>query len=156
MTDRTVVVAVDSSAEAHDVLRAANALVGSNQIHLITVIERVGHWFGLSTIAGAVESSMATKAASWLDTLSSFHKVNGQSKVIFGSPRTVIIEYAQKADADLIVVGSHSRRWQALLGSTASAVVSQAHCDVLVVRNTNQDVTVDPGDEPEVTRQTTP
>lgn len=53
-----------------------------------------------------------------------------------GDPRSVIVDEAEKWDADLIVVGSHGytglKRW--LLGSVAQSVVAHAPCSVEVVR----------------------
>ncbi|HEY9035905.1 MAG TPA: universal stress protein [Pseudomonadales bacterium] len=46
-----------------------------------------------------------------------------------------IDDYARRLNADLIVVGGHSKSgWQAHLGSVANAVVNHAPCDVLIVR----------------------
>ncbi len=57
--------------------------------------------------------------------------------VLSGNVKEGILEDARKWDADLIVVGSHGRsgfkRW--LLGSVSDAVVMNAHCSVVVVRD---------------------
>lgn len=47
-----------------------------------------------------------------------------------------IVEFAEKEMADLIVIGTRGQSGikRFLLGSVASAVVSHAHCSVLVVR----------------------
>lgn len=46
-----------------------------------------------------------------------------------------ILQFADEQKADLIVLGAHSRHGIAdLLGSTASGVVNNAPCDVLVAR----------------------
>jgi nucleotide-binding universal stress UspA family protein len=56
--------------------------------------------------------------------------------ILPGPPRTVILDEAERWDADLIVVGSHGyRAWERfLLGSVSHAVVSHAKCSVEVVR----------------------
>lgn len=61
-------------------------------------------------------------------------KVEG--KIISGSPKAVILEEAERWDADLIVLGSHGYpTWERLLlGSVSQAVVSHAKCSVEVVR----------------------
>jgi nucleotide-binding universal stress UspA family protein len=48
----------------------------------------------------------------------------------------VILEYAEKNDIDLIVVGTRGRSGfkKLLLGSVASSVVNYAHCPVMVVK----------------------
>jgi len=57
-------------------------------------------------------------------------------EVLVGSPQSVILEAADRWQADLIVVGSHGYgAWQRLvLGSVSQAVVLHAKCSVEVVR----------------------
>lgn len=56
-------------------------------------------------------------------------------RVLTGSPKHEILRQSAEARIDLIVLGSHGRRGLGrLLGSTAHAVLSAAHCDVLAVR----------------------
>ncbi len=52
------------------------------------------------------------------------------------SPADQIVDYAEKNDVDLIVMGTHGRgglekMW---LGSVTEKVLRKAHCPVLVVR----------------------
>lgn len=56
--------------------------------------------------------------------------------LLMGVPKIVIIEVADKVNADLIIVGSHGRHGinLLLLGSTANGVLHSAKCDVLAVR----------------------
>jgi len=58
------------------------------------------------------------------------------AKIISGSPKQVILDEAERWDADLIVVGSHGYSgWQRLLlGSVSHAVATHAHCSVEIVR----------------------
>lgn len=54
-----------------------------------------------------------------------------------GDPKSVLVEEAEKWDADCIFVGSTgsgNRMGRFLLGSVSSAVVARAHCSVEVVR----------------------
>lgn len=59
------------------------------------------------------------------------------SEVLFGSPESRIVETAEEAKTDLIIVGSHGySRWERLLlGSVSQSVVHHAPCSVLVVRS---------------------
>jgi nucleotide-binding universal stress UspA family protein len=74
----------------------------------------------ISTLAGSIDPAL---------------KITGS--VLPGSPRSVIIEEADRWQADLIVIGSHGYgAWQRfLLGSVSQAVVLHAKCSVEVVRN---------------------
>lgn len=62
--------------------------------------------------------------------------LNATADVLSGNPKEVILEEAQKWDADLIVVGSHGRRGikRFLLGSVSEAIAMNAKCSVVVVR----------------------
>ena len=54
--------------------------------------------------------------------------------VLTGSPKSVILGYAEAQQVDLIVAGRHGRSGiQQLLGSTANALVHKARCEVLTV-----------------------
>lgn len=58
------------------------------------------------------------------------------TEVIDGSPQRVIVEKAEKWDADLIVIGSHGYGFwsRTLIGSVSSSIVHHAPCSVFVVR----------------------
>jgi nucleotide-binding universal stress UspA family protein len=60
-----------------------------------------------------------------------------QTAVEEGDPRSVILDYAARWNADLIVIGSHGRKGldRFLLGSVAESVARHAHCSVQIVRS---------------------
>ncbi len=85
----------------------------------------------------AFEAQLETQALARLHKLAARLGVDESSDVqlLSGTPKRTIVDYARKANADLIVLGSHGRHGIArLLGSVASGVVRNAHCDVLTVR----------------------
>ena len=57
-------------------------------------------------------------------------------EVLFGDPGSEIVDYANRMQADLILLPSHGRTGlkRLLLGSVAERVVRMAHCPVLVLR----------------------
>ncbi|MFD0914804.1 universal stress protein [Pseudahrensia aquimaris] len=60
---------------------------------------------------------------------------NVQAKVLIGHPASSILEFAEKQNTDLIIIGSHRPGLKDyFLGSTASRVVRHAKCSVLVSR----------------------
>ena len=63
-------------------------------------------------------------------------KMNITSKVVFGSPKRVILEEADAYGAELIMIGSHGHgAWdRLLLGSASQAVAAHAKCSVEIVR----------------------
>ena len=81
--------------------------------------------------AEAIEQAVVLKLAS---SLAPNVKVTGN--ILPGSPRSIILEEAERWRADLFVVGSHGYgAWQRfLLGSVSQTVVSHAGCSVEVVR----------------------
>jgi nucleotide-binding universal stress UspA family protein len=86
-------------------------------------------------------SNAITKGEGYLDSIKEKAKENAiqfESKVIFGGSSVVraIVEYAENNDMDLIVMGTIgiSGFKRLLLGSTASGVVTYAHCPVLLVK----------------------
>jgi nucleotide-binding universal stress UspA family protein len=86
--------------------------------------------------AEAIKDEAVIKLAGSLDPSI---KITGN--ILPGPPRSVILEEADRWDADLIVIGSHGYgAWQRfLLGSVSQAVVSHAKCSVEVVRRREQD-----------------
>ena len=64
-------------------------------------------------------------------------RATGDAEVLDGSPASAVLEFAEKLDAELIVVGTHGRTGlsRLALGSVAEHVVRSAGCPVLVVRS---------------------
>lgn len=58
--------------------------------------------------------------------------------LLMGLPAREIVRFAEKTQADLIVMDTHGRRGLAhlLMGSVAEAVVRRANCPVLTIRST--------------------
>jgi nucleotide-binding universal stress UspA family protein len=81
--------------------------------------------------AEAIELAVVMKLAEMLGP-----PVKLTGNILPGSPRSVILEEAERWGADLIVMGSHGYgTWHRfLLGSVSQAVVSHAKCSVEVVR----------------------
>ena len=89
----------------------------------------------LPPMAG-VEEQLMENARKHLAELAASLGVNEAPRYVeLGSTKLEILRVAEAQGVDLIVVGSHGRHGLArMLGSTASAVLHGAHCDVLAVR----------------------
>jgi nucleotide-binding universal stress UspA family protein len=63
-------------------------------------------------------------------------KVLDSKQAPVGDPRVLTLDHAKEWGADLIVLGSHSRRGldRMLMGSVSEAVARHAHCSVEVIR----------------------
>ena len=140
---RKVVIAVDATEDAHEVVEAARALTGADtHVTLMTVVRPAVHSYGslaLPALTGGPDGSFekeALGAASvWLDAVATQHGLDAERLAVVGSPADRIRARAQDQGADLIVVGSHGRHGLGrLLGSTANGVLHSVTCDVLVAR----------------------
>ncbi|MCI0391431.1 MAG: universal stress protein [Acidobacteria bacterium] len=86
--------------------------------------------------AAKAQAEAAIKEA--IDQISSGRraKIEITTEIKSGMARNVILDEAEKWDADLIVLGSHGYRGlqRFLLGSVSHAVANHAHCSVEIVR----------------------
>lgn len=146
-TLRKVLIALDATDEAEEVLEGATSLDprGAADFQVITVIAPL--MSGISGMDGAAF------AASWPlrdmeETLAQETTKNIRERVAafgiepekvatrIGRPALEIKAYAGEIGADLVVIGTHGRHGVAgmLLGSTANGVLHGSPCDVLTVR----------------------
>ena len=136
---KKVLVAVDSSDEAIQVLQAANALpdIGVAEISVLHVAEHpqaaYGQWLVYLPIN---EGQLQEKLLERLNerVVKSGLKAT-ETRVEFGRAIDEILVTAKNKESDIIVIGSHGRHGiKLLLGSTANGVLHRAGCDVLAVR----------------------
>lgn len=87
-----------------------------------------------STVSTIVDAAIVTLRKALGESIT----INGEYAQ--GSAKSVILEEAERWNADLIVVGSHGYpAWKRfLLGSVSQAVVTHAKCSVEVVRSRKQ------------------
>ncbi len=71
-----------------------------------------------------------------IDKVTAAFDISKKNRIIkVGKPYEVICHEAEKRGADLIVIGTHSKKGLSpLLGSVATSVVNHAKCDVSLVR----------------------
>ena len=137
---RRILVAIDCSDESAQVLsRAAGVLSGNDgELHLVHVIEPLALAYGADVPMDVtdLQSGLMKQARDTADTYAGRYQIPAENvHVELGSIEKTILDQADKLDADLIVVGSHTRSGLALLlGSTARGLVPGAHCDVLAVK----------------------
>jgi universal stress protein A len=144
---RNVLIAIDASDEADEVLGAATTLDprGAARFQVCTVIPPV--MGGVSGMDGAsfaatwplreMEESITKDISSHVrERVARFGITPDRVAILYGRPAVEIRAYAAKIGADLIVIGSHGRHGVpgVLLGSTANGVLHGAECDVLTVR----------------------
>jgi nucleotide-binding universal stress UspA family protein len=128
---RAVVFPTDGSVWAEQAFAQA-AFYAANHgasLHVLTVTPRRSRSAPGSGGSSAVRAGLrdATVDTAGLDLV--------QASVEAASPDEGILAYAERVDADLIVMGTQGRRGldHLVLGSVAEAVVRRAHCPVLTV-----------------------
>lgn len=144
---RRILIAVDASDDADQILDAATALdrKGDESFHVVTVIPPIMD--GVTSMGGAsfaaswplqdMEATIAREITDGVrERVARFGIPPDRVEVLYGRPAAEIKALAEKLGADLIVVGSHGRRGLSgvMLGSTANGVLHGATCDVLTVR----------------------
>lgn len=144
-----IVIGVDGSSEAEHAVRAVGRRIwpDGTEVRIIAVDDgtsptRISH--ALPTAAAMIrdhneESALAAqRMVEWAENELSVIGLNVSVAIEKGDPRRVLIDEAQKWDADSIFVGSRKfsgafERFR--LGSVATGLVTKAHCSVEVVRN---------------------
>lgn len=137
---RKMLVAIDLTEEAPQVLTKAKAVAEAHQadLMLIHVVEPVGYAYGGDIPMDLTElQDQLDKAAH--EQLAGYGEQYGipaaNQLVCVGRPESEIHRLAKEHQVDLIIVGSHGRKgFQLLLGSTANGVLHGTECDVLAVR----------------------
>ncbi len=145
-TMREILVATDGSPAAGAALDVALALAAEtgSGVAVITVWRALQGDFGLAYPSTAVLPDILeaerTHAEASLDTAFTRAEEAGVAivtRLATGDPAEVICAYAEEIDARLIAVGTRGYGTVAtlILGSVSQAVVRQAPCPVLVVRD---------------------
>lgn len=118
------------------------------QLHLLHIVEQPVPW----QLAGEVamvsaptnDAEMRARAETELAALltrDEREKYRVQIVTEIGAPFAEIVQYAKRADIDLIVMGTHGRGAVAhlLIGSVAENVVRKAPCPVLTIPTRGHD-----------------
>ena len=137
---RKIVIAVDQSQPAADAMAAGVdlAIRSGSQVVLLTVIPPPPSIIPDIAAASAKLDADRAEARRLLERCRRQLSRDAQvEELVFeGSPADEIVAAAISTHADLVIVGTNSRRGlsRMFLGSTAEAVVRNSPCTVLVVR----------------------
>jgi nucleotide-binding universal stress UspA family protein len=95
-------------------------------------------WFvpGLSDEVDAASCEEATERIRPLIERARWAGLSARGLVLAGNPEELVVRAAERAGADLVVIGTHGRRRvrRALFGSVAAGIIAHAKCPVLTVR----------------------
>lgn len=144
MTYKNILVAIDLTEEAEEVMNKARATANQQpdaKLSVVTVIRPLTHSFSGLDAAGMaaaapIEAQMRTQARTQLDELATkFDIPTTSAHICEGQPAAEIRNLAEQSGADLIVIGTHGRHGLGLLlGSTANGVLHGVSCDVLTIK----------------------
>ncbi|MCR9278379.1 MAG: universal stress protein [Pseudomonadaceae bacterium] len=138
-----VLIAVDTTDEADEVMAAAQAVIPdgcrSSAVTVVKPLARVYGGLDMSTMADTsitFEQEALKQSAASLTKLAGGYGVAAEDcHVRLGTPAHEIRSIAEELGADLIVLGTHGRHGLGLvLGSTANSVLHGVKCDVLSVK----------------------
>jgi len=146
-TFRTLLVATDFGETSEAALgegRAVARALGA-ELHVIHVVHDLavhgGEWLGSAMSLRATQADAEEAARQRLDSLVSEtdRQALGARTVVVtaNSIPQAILDYADEANIDLLVVGTHGRGplGRLVMGSVAEALVRTAPCPVLTVRH---------------------
>ena len=130
-----VPIAFDHEGEASEVLKLAQLLRASGgEIVLLNVIEPIPAYAEIY-IPEDLRGSRREETEKFLDNIAKQVAEPVRTKMLVGNPGTQILEHAEDAGCDCIIMRSHKPGLEDyFLGSTAARVVRHAACSVHVVR----------------------
>lgn len=135
---KTVVVPVDfSDASLNAVRTALDCAERPDGVRVVHVVPPLSVLTAGSMTTLLNDESHIELAVNSLDRFMTDHGIVGvTTAVVVGNPGNMIVDYANKSRADLIVIPSHGHHGfkRLLIGSTAERVLRHAACPVLVLR----------------------
>ena len=139
-TYKKMLVAIDLTEEAPQVLAKARTLADSQdaELMLVHVVEPVGYAYGgdIPMDLSELQDQLDKAAREQLGKHGEEYGIEKVNQIVtVGRPESEVHSLVKEHDVDLVVVGSHGRKgFQLLLGSTANGVLHGTECDVLAVR----------------------
>jgi nucleotide-binding universal stress UspA family protein len=131
-----IVLGYDGSDSAKRALARAAELAGASGTVLVVTAAPLLYNARAGGLVDPKEEEEALRLLTEARALLAAYGAAAETKDAAGDAGEAIIEAAEDADADLVVVGTRRRNVAArlLLGSVSTKVVHTAPCDVLVVR----------------------
>ncbi|GLX78366.1 universal stress protein [Thalassotalea insulae] len=127
----TIVCAIEASKEGKEILAKAHEFSQIHQAQLFVI-----HVIPYSLLPKDYQKELKENTLPEVEAItSSFQIPKKNVSIKFGKPYEQVCTLAEKKRADLIILGTHSKKGlNALIGSTANAVANYAKCDVSLMR----------------------
>jgi len=128
---KTILCAIEATKEGKEVLSKASELSKLCGAKLIVV-----HVIPYTILPKDYQKELKENATPKIEKISKLFNVSKKNQIIkVGKPYSHICALAEKKKADLIVLGTHSKKGvNILLGSTATGVSNYSKCDVSLVK----------------------
>jgi universal stress protein A len=126
-----IICAIEATGEGKDILSKAYELSKLYNAKLF-----ITHVIPYSLLPKDYQKELSEKALPEIESIISTLGIpNKNISVKFGKPYEQICKLAETKHADLIILGTHSKKGlNALIGSTANAVANYAECDVSLIK----------------------
>lgn len=135
---KKILIAVDVCDDYQEVIKKALKLADDPEwLHVVHVVEPIYYPENyMGGLAIDFQEKTVSFAKSELDEIATKHAIPPANRhILIGKAATSIHVFSEENAIDLIIVGSHGKHGlQLLLGSTATAILHGAKCDVLAVR----------------------
>lgn len=132
-----ILVAVDLSKHSHFPIEKAIQLSNQHaaELHVLHVINMAIPYYSYSFSTEIQDAVYADSKQHFTKFCEGYGIKQEQQHLLVGSPKLQILDLVEKLDIDLLIVGSHSDEHvlPATFGTTASALIGKAKCDVLTV-----------------------
>lgn len=127
----TIICAIEASKEGKDILSKAYEI---SKLHNAKLF--ITHVISYSILPKDYQQELKEKALPEIEAIISELGISKKNVTVkFGKPYEQICMLAEKKNADLIILGTHSKKGlSALIGSTANAVANHAKCDVSLLK----------------------
>jgi len=128
---KTIVCAVEIGKEGKSVLVKAQEMADKFDSRLI-VVNVLPYTF----LPKDYQKELKDKAIPQFEQFTAKFNIAKKNRVLrVGKPYEVVCDIAEKNKADLIILGTHSKKGiHSLIGSTATGVANNASCDVSLVK----------------------
>ncbi len=128
---KIIICAIEASDEGREILSKAFNLA---QLHNSKLF--VTHIIPHTLLPKDYQKELETNVSPEIDSITSLLGIPKKNVTVkFGKPYEQICMLAEKKNADLIIIGTHSKKGlNALIGSTANAVANYAKCDVSLIK----------------------
>lgn len=128
---KTIFCAIEISQEGRMVLSKANAIAKAfgGKLTVISVLP-------FTLLPKDYQKELKEKAIPEFNRIADEFGISKKNRMLkVGKPYELICHMAEKKGADLIILGTHSKKGiRSLIGSTATGVANYANCDVSLIK----------------------